>query len=136
MAELLVKAVDASLPDPNRDRGCFKAGDIVVVREDGWQWGGEETKPPAEGGKFILLKIPGVSVEQLVAFWQRKWGSHPEASDEQTGRVRRAALRLADLPAPARAALSSAGEHRASWNSIRAFLHDKQTSTTAAGEAL
>ena len=136
MAELLIKAVDAALPDPRKDLGCFKAGDIVVVREDGWGWGLEESRPPADGGKFVLVKLPGVTVAQLTAFWARKWGDHPESPDRESGRIRRAAFRLDSLPAPAREAVLGTGEHRANWNAIRAFLRDKQTGTTAAGESL
>lgn len=64
MAEILIKAIDAFHPDPlGNKRGCYKAGDPVVVFEDGHEWGAEE-RPP----KFFLIKIPGVPAAQLKPF--------------------------------------------------------------------
>lgn len=62
MAELLIKAQTTwTNPDPIIDaRGVYKKGDIVVVRPDGHEWGGEENLP-----NFVLLKVPGVTVEQV-----------------------------------------------------------------------
>lgn len=54
MAELLIKAVDAFNPDPTKDRrGCYKKGDVVCVRPDGWEWGKEERTK-----RFSILRIP------------------------------------------------------------------------------
>jgi len=33
-------------------------GDIIVIRPDGWVWGGEECLP-----RFIVVKLPGVTME-------------------------------------------------------------------------
>ncbi len=60
MAEILIKAIDATHPDPEKDRcGCYKMGDPVVVMPDGHVWGNEECLPT-----FYVFKIPGLSVEQ------------------------------------------------------------------------
>jgi len=62
MAELLIKAVDAVHSDPVKDlRGCYKKGDVVVVKPDGWKWGKEELKKE----KFYILKVTDKSVEEL-----------------------------------------------------------------------
>ena len=58
MAELLIKAVDATADDPETDKGCYKRGDVVIIRPDGWEWGQAE-RPP----KFFVLRVPGLSVE-------------------------------------------------------------------------
>lgn len=59
--ELLVKAVDHTHSDPQIDaEGAYKRGDIIVVMPDGHTWGFEEVKPPTEGGKAYIVKIPGV----------------------------------------------------------------------------
>lgn len=58
MAELLVKAIDAKNSDPLLDAHCYKRGDIVDVRPDGWGWGLSEGPP-----LFVVVKIPGVSAK-------------------------------------------------------------------------
>ena len=60
MAEILFKAIDATNPDPDKDRrGCYKKGYPVVVMPDGHTWGKEEALP-----KFIIVKCTEVTVEQ------------------------------------------------------------------------
>jgi len=62
MAELLIKASDNFNPDPVKDlRGCYKKGDVVVVKPDGWKWGKEELKKE----KFYILRIPDKKPEEL-----------------------------------------------------------------------
>lgn len=68
--EMLVKAVDHSHPDPEIDRrGCYKKGDIVVVRPAGHKWGAKETLP-----KFVVVKIDDSSLENSQEYeseWRR-----------------------------------------------------------------
>lgn len=55
MTSILIKAVDASHPDPIEDaRGCHKRGDPVVVMPDHHVWGRLETIP-----KFWRVRVPG-----------------------------------------------------------------------------
>lgn len=64
MAEILIKAVDATHSDPEKDAvGCYKRGDMVVVAPDGHVWGKEEGLP-----KFVVVKVPGLSVEKARDF--------------------------------------------------------------------
>jgi hypothetical protein len=64
MAEALVKAISATHADPVKDlRGCYKAGDIVVVMPDGHVWGGSEGLP-----LFWIVKVPGATVAQLEGY--------------------------------------------------------------------
>ena len=62
MAQLLIFNNTNTHPDPTiSTRGCWKRGDIVLVREDDQIWGNEE-KPPT----FSILKIPGVPAVDLI----------------------------------------------------------------------
>lgn len=66
MAEFLVKAIDATHKDPVKDvRGCYKRGDIVDVRPDGFEWGKEEAPP-----KFTIVKCPGMAVADVISYMQ------------------------------------------------------------------
>lgn len=54
MAEILVKAVDAVHPDPEKDRrGAYKKGDIVLAMPDGHVWGSGEGPPT-----FVRILCP------------------------------------------------------------------------------
>ena len=86
MAEILFK-VKTNGPEV----GHWKLGDIVVVRENGWTWGREETKAAwiAAGGTaetwpeyFFLLKLPNVTVTQI----EYMLTEFPTATAEQGGR--------------------------------------------------
>jgi hypothetical protein len=62
MAELLVKAVDASHTDITKDkRGCYKAGMVVEIRPDGSVYGTSEGLP-----NFYIIKIPLVPVTNSI----------------------------------------------------------------------
>lgn len=39
---------------------CYKRGDVVHSADDGWGWGKEELRAPANGGLFCVIKIPNV----------------------------------------------------------------------------
>jgi hypothetical protein len=59
MCELLVAARTTAHADPLKAlRGCFRRGMSATVKPDGHPWSGEERLP-----KFVIVKIPGVSVE-------------------------------------------------------------------------
>lgn len=66
MAELLIKAIDATHSDPVKDaRGCWKRGDVVAAFDDGHEWGRLEALPPEQGGKFVIIRLPGVTLAEL-----------------------------------------------------------------------
>jgi hypothetical protein len=71
MCEIIVKAIDVTHPDPEKDRrGCYKRGYPVAVYPDGTKWGNEERLP-----KFVIIKIPDATVEEVQHFiqsWQRQ----------------------------------------------------------------
>ena len=50
-------AIDKSDPDPEKDKLCYKLGDIVVVRPDDWVWGTAERLPT-----FLRVDVPDMSM--------------------------------------------------------------------------
>lgn len=70
MAEFLIKAQDAPVPDSS---GKWYAALIVNVQEDGHEWGGQEGPP-----KFYILKVPGLlkaDAEQYMQEWRHNVSS-------------------------------------------------------------
>ena len=128
MAELLIKAVDASHPDPVKDRrGCYKLGDVVIVQDDGHQWGAKEGPP-----NFVVLRIPGAAsalAERLVEE-QDDDDAGNVLQDEQGGRLtfrrRRWRVDLGDLPAAIRTALQTTGRASITRVQIRSRLKRKR----------
>lgn len=127
MAELLIKARDAHNDDPEIDRqGCYKTGDVVVVREDGHEWGAKEGLP-----NFRVLKVPGVPaahIEDLIAEQTEYDDGTPLADENGTRTFRRREWRVDfdRLPAAARKALTKAGVATAAPGLIRAALRRKR----------
>ncbi len=67
MAELLIKASDTTNPNPVKDlRGCYKKGDVVVRKPNGWKWGKEELKKE----KFYILRVLDKTVEETQCLTQ------------------------------------------------------------------
>lgn len=62
MAELLVMVTDKTNADKVLDAQCYKRGDVVAVKPDGWRWGIEELK---RTDLFRVLKMPGVDPDTL-----------------------------------------------------------------------
>ncbi len=141
MAELLVKAVNATHANPQKNAvGCYKRGDIVLAMEDGHRWGTKELLAPAKGGVFVIIKIPGVTVDQLQRFVRERWDWMIDAEDEDEalGFVRRRRFRIdADLlPAGVRSTLNTTGQYTTTWAQIRQFLRNKRNNETAEGREL
>lgn len=135
MAELLIKAVDARHSDPTKDaRGCYKRGDIVLVRPNGFEWGRLEVLPPAQGGVFVIIKITDVTPNQVRNWIRNNWETDPEADD--TTRRRRIKIDADSLPAGVRSTLNQTGQYTTTWATIRQYVRNKQTNATATGVAL
>lgn len=65
MSELLVRIVDkVNDADPYLNAKCTKRGDVIVVVEDGWAWGGKEKANP----EWRIVKLPKVTVSEAQAF--------------------------------------------------------------------
>ena len=140
MAEFLIKAVDAMHADPAKDqRGCYKRGDIVDVRPDGFQWGREEHPATAKPRKFVLVKVPALDSEKAKTLMQVQGSLYAFLEDGVTGipvRRRRFHLLWDMLPVAARNALRDAGVLTVSWVALRDFLHDQRDNVTFAGRTL
>lgn len=78
MAELLVKVSGHWMDDftqeqisslspseLNQFNARIQSGDIVIVRDDGWEWGGRECLPD-----FIVVRVSDMSVEDAKVFEQ------------------------------------------------------------------
>ena len=130
MAELLVKAVSAVHADPVKDlRGSYKRGDIVVVMPDGHAWGLQERLPT-----FVVVRIPGVTVEQARRFADSEGTVDPFTAQLNVTRRRRWRIRWDNLPLGVRNALRDTGEVTVTWAQVRNFIENKLTSTTAPAE--
>jgi hypothetical protein len=134
MAELLIKAVDATHGDPEKDaKGCYKRGDVVGVAPNGWEWGSLELKAPAAGGKFVVVKITDVTRQQVVNWVRNHWDTEIDGTDGGvvTVRRRRVHINWTALPNPVRNALNSTGQYTTTWAAIREYVRNKQTAETA-----
>lgn len=136
MAELLIKAVDATHTDPTKDaRGCYKRGDIVGVAPDGWQWGALELKAPASGGKFVVLKITDVTRAQVANWVRNHWACEIDGIDFNVRR-RRVQIDWNALPNNVRNTLNNTGQFTTTWAAIRQYVRNKQTAQTATGSPI
>jgi hypothetical protein len=139
VAELLVKAVSATHSDPTKDaRGCYKQGDVVGVAPNGWPWGALELKPPAQGGRFVVIKITDVTRAQVVNWVRNHWGCEIDGvdwvNDPSDVRARRRVRIDIDLvPTNVRNQLNNNGVYTTTWTAIRQYVRNKRTSQTGAG---
>lgn len=141
MAELLIKAVNATHADAGKDqRGSYKRGDIVDVRPDGYEWGRLELLPPAQGGVFVIVAIADVTVDQVRNFVQNRWGCQPDGphvdANKQTLRRRKVQIDISSVPAGVRNTLNQTGRYQTTWSAIRQFVKNKLTADTADNSAI
>ena len=141
MAEILIKAIDHTHPDPDIDRrGAYKRGMPVVVFEDGHSWGSEECLP-----KFVLIKIPEVSAATVKKYIEPELGDVPDADGSfPIYRRRLWIIRWADLPAGAKLKLadglliikagSYAGAYDYTWTQIKTYFRNMKTGLDETGD--
>ena len=118
MAEILICARNVTHADPAMDRrGCYKRGDPVVVQPDGHVWGRKEGLP-----RFVVVKIPGVSVATVEALVQ------PQTEDDSgnpaavTFRRRRWRVLVDNLPAGIKQTLAQTGEITVTPAQVRNYV--------------
>lgn len=135
MAELLIKAIDATHPDPEIDKaGCYKAGDVVVVMEDGHEWGRKEGLP-----NFVVLKIPGADPERirdLVNPQKEDDTGAVQLDEDQRPRIfrrRKWRLLVSNLPLTVRQQLMTTGEFTATPAQVRNFIRRVRDNLQFAG---
>lgn len=73
MAEFLIKAEepwnndkdvsDMTAKELKSFNSRTRKGDIIVVRQDNWEWGKEECPP-----KFVVIKCPEMSIKESVKY--------------------------------------------------------------------
>lgn len=135
MAEILVKIVSATHPNPAKDVYCYKLGDPVVIRENGHPWGAEEFKPPNLGGKFAVVKVPDATAAQVDAFLQSLWGLNlcSEQMDAQKNITRRRACgcTINNVNPPTWNSILSTGIYTTTWTQFQKFILNKATGKTA-----
>ena len=112
MARLLIRLIDKINPvDIDKNELLSKAGDIIVVRDDGWVWGLEEILPTY--GKIDVVG-PGRRVfDHLLAPQGRPIVPPPGMSQEDAGfeirRWREQKVDIELLPAAKRVQLETEG---------------------------
>jgi len=128
MAEFLIKASDNTHSDPIKDaRGCYKKGDIVDVRPDGFRWGREEGPP-----KFYIVKMPDLKVEDARKYMQPLF-SQELNKEGWFDKLRRRQYQIdvttlqANLTTAKAAELTSATGLTTDWKTIEPLTVDKAT---------
>jgi len=149
MAELLVKAKDATHPDPTKDqRGCYKIGMIVEIREDGCIYGTSEGLPT-----FYKIKIPLVPTDNPLLLKLRdshrvQNGFEEDGTTPKFDIVRRRQcwLRHANIPLAARNKLRDTGEliikanaaydgpFDYTWTQVKGYFWDDDTQSNFTNE--
>ncbi len=135
MAEILFKAVDAIHADPDKDaRGTYKRGDVIVIKENNCTWGNKESLPPAQGGKFVIVKITDATVEDIEQALSSRWGISlldPEIDGNGLPIRRRCTRLLVDsLPSAVRVQLNQTGTYTTDWATVKSFIQNKATMET------
>ena len=86
MARLLIKAVDSVHPDPS---AVYARGDVVVVMEDGHEWGGMEGLPD-----FLRLDVVGIPASDLLYLTDPQEAQQNESISLATRKINRMFLLL------------------------------------------
>lgn len=129
--ELLVKAVDpiynSSLSTNADNAGRTRKGMMVVVMEDGHEWGTKERLP-----LFVVIKIPGVDASRVAKYLQT-WTD----TNGVIVRARLWQLRWDDLPLAARNKLAAggltikvgtySGPYDYTWAQVKAYFRNLET---------
>lgn len=79
MAELLVRVVDKTNPDPVFDAKLSKRGDVIAVCPDGWKWGVEEIANP----DWRIISVPGVDPDDFSGLL----AAEPETNPNEPSRM-------------------------------------------------
>lgn len=140
MADLLLKAIDATNSDPETDRrGCYKAGMVVEVREDGAPRGTSEKWP-----QFAWIRIPGIAADVVRKYMEPQYAGIPTEQPE-VYRRRRWQLRWSELPLAVRNKFTAKGEivikvgaypgaYDYTWSQVKGYFRDMQTGLDETGE--
>jgi hypothetical protein len=118
MSEILVFGRNKTNPNSlEEDRGCYKRGMPVIAMPDGHLWGTKETLPD-----FIIIKIPGLSVDKANSFIKEQTEDDLGAPTINMYRRRRWHLVWANLPQAIKDEILSTGEYTTTVAKIRNYL--------------
>lgn len=136
MAELLVYTRNKTHADPVIDRrGCYKRGDVVLVRPDGWAWGARESKQAwiAAGNSaaswdepFVIVRIPGVAVSRVERATLEQREDDTGADFGGTFRRRAWGLLVDTIPLAIRNQLAANGEVTVTATQVRNYFQRKR----------
>lgn len=90
MCELLVRIVDKISDDPYNNAKLTKSGDVIVICDDGHEWGRAEGPPT-----YRVIRVPGVEAATLGNFTGR---GVPEGPDDAMSYARVWGLDVSALP--------------------------------------
>ena len=118
MAELLVKYfIDTS----------FSIGDIVVIREDGYEWSPYEYSPDVRNRHFFICKIPGVAVEDVKQYLELVVEAGTWDAFNMPSVVHKRRFNLADIniPQPLKNEIEANGYITITETQFNNFVEDK-----------
>lgn len=128
MAELLIKAIDATHGDAEKDRrGCYKRGDVVIVQDDGHEWGRKEGLP-----KFVVLHVQNTArgvVDRLAEQQDDDDAGQPQLDSDGAPSVfrrRRWGINLDALPPDIITAMQASGRASIPPGQLRAHVRRKR----------
>lgn len=131
MAEILVRAIDNSNPNFEKDLMCYKRGMPVVVVDDGHEWGAKECLP-----NFVIIKVPLVPKAKVFKYRQEQMDDFDPSLHYRRREWR---IRWEDLPQAAKNTLAQTGEliikaspsyigpYDYTWQQIKSFFRNLRT---------
>lgn len=137
MAEILVRAINYSHIDPEKDRiGAYKTGYPVIAFNDGHEWSHNEGLP-----RFFIIKVPGISVDKVNKYIQ------PELVDgnQEIHRRRLWQIQKDELPQAARNKIKNNGEliikagnysgsFDYTWSQVKQYFKNLKTNLRETGD--
>lgn len=122
MATLLIKAIDATNPDPDKDKFCYKFGHIVDIYEDG-----RISDTQHCNGLFYIIHIPGIVKSDIMEFLAKKTDGVDENGEPVSVALRDWVLEYDNLPVKVKNALKKDNVSTVTTGMIKSYL--KKTST-------
>lgn len=120
MAVFIIRAVDKTDPDPVKNKGLGKRGDIIDVCEDNKRY----NVPPAPD--YIIIRIPGLTKAECQKY------TEPYIVDDvvEHKRLYRVLVDAATLPAQVKNKITQDRAVEIVWATARNFIQNKVTLAT------
>lgn len=92
--EVLLRVVDKiNAGDPAADLLCTKAGDVIVIKPDGWSWGAAELTNP----EWRIVKLPGIDISVFSDMGDGQYVDDVDAVGNPSKRLVRKRAKALDL---------------------------------------